>query len=491
MAPLAASLADKQMVATASLTDFGGVGDGETDNADALKRAFSAIGPSGRLTIPKGRFLIRDTTLGSAPLVVPAKASIIGDGKDSILEFRREKIPALYGLTVAGDGIHLANLSLAVDTGGSGWTAAIGITRPIRDLWLDNVRFVGRGGRTGHIGILPLGVDLDNLRVTECHFERLDFGFTRQTSDTSIHRGLVFSDCSAFDCTEVLEFNSPGLLMIETTVGSREVSRVLDANGQDMDTRAVRLGQAIRSDAFPSGTIFVGRTPAGGLLANNAALRTTSPGYPARLSTGASIGGKVSNLRAVEIGQWAVGLANCADWDIEVYGREIGYELVHVEDGSSDIHIRTGGERCNLKPGVVGSPQAINGMVHVSTGSHDIVVDFATADLTKNPRDHPVALCVQAGGLMGTTGREIAPSRITVGGTVMLQAGGKGVVAFDSDLRFADLFLIGTDTDVLTAPMLRLPGCSISGSVKVHNGGDRLIQLEANRFRGAISIEHV
>jgi len=172
-----------------------------------------------------------------------------------------------------------------------------------------------------------------------------------------------------------------------------------------------------------------------------------------------------------DIGQWAVGLAHCENWQVEVNGEEVGYELVHVEDGSSRLNIVAGGRRCNLRPGVVGSPGADNGMVHIASGSHDIEVRFADADLRASGGRNAVALCVQAAGTMGTTGREVAPHGISVGGRVLLQSGTRAVVAYDADLHFAALELINPDPASRADPMMKLYGCTWTGSLRVRNPG--------------------
>ena len=94
------------------------------------------------------------------------------------------------------------------------------------------------------------------------------------------------------------------------------------------------------------------------------------------------------------------------------------------------------------------------------------------------PFDVPFALCVQAAGIMGTTGREVSPHGISVGGRVLLKAGTRAVVAYDTDIRFAALELINPDPGDRADPMLKLYGSRWTGSLRVRNPG-RLVDGNA------------
>lgn len=472
---------------TASLTDFGGVGDGRADNAVAFRRALMAAGPNGELYVPAGRFLICDRSIhaGEPPFEIPSGMTLRGAGSRAALRFRRERFGAFYGLTIKGSAIHVRDIALEVETSGSGWTAGVGIVEPASRLRFTNVAFRGIGNRAGHYGILPLSADIDGLTVSACRFETLDFGFARQTTDTSVHRGFLFEDCVGEDCTEVFEINAPGLGFIEARAGSDVIEQLLDESGRPLDLERLRIGQEVRSEAFPPGTVVAGRDPSGRVRLSRAARITSPRGGLTRISSAGASGGVIRNLVARNIGQWAVGFAHCDNWDVDVVGEEIAYELVHIEDGSRNMRVVARGSRCNLEPGVVGSPGADNGMVHISTGSSDIAVRVS-ADLTRNASGYPAALCVQAGGLMGTTGREVAPTGISVAGRVLMRAGTRGVIAYDSGLHFDGLELINPDPASRADPMMRLPGCTISGTVRVHNSGQALIFEERNRTRGSL-----
>lgn len=474
----------------ASLTEFGGIGDDLTDNAEALRRALAGVGPNGALFVPPGNFRVFDDSFakGGAPLALPVGITIIGEPGRSILRFTRRNLQSFYGLAILSDGITLRGLDLRCESLLDGWTAAVAITANSRNLKMQQVRFVGVGRRTGHYGILPIGADIENLAVEHCHFERLDFGFSRQTSDTSDCRNLSFTDCTGVDCTEVIEVNAPGLLLVETSAGSSVVRQIFDADGGKIAPSRLKMGQVVRCSAFPAGTRVAGVTATGLLQLSESARFTTRPDKPARLSAGSASHGKIDNLSVSNIGQWAVGLAHCDDWDISVNGINVGYELVHIEDGSRHILVKVEGANCNMKPGVVGSPGAENGMVHISTGSQDVAVIFDNVDLRRSAGPKAVGLCVQPGGLMGTTGREIAPTGIRVSGKIISCETSMVAVAFESELRFEGLQIVTPEQAGRSKPQMRLAGCKVGGTVRMSDSDQLLVQPESNRPKGVIRV---
>ncbi len=475
---------------TPSLTDFGGVGDGVADNFEALKRALAAIGASGTLYIPPGNFKLHDdnAAAGAPPLTLVDGQKLLGQPGRSILTFSRRKLSAFYGLGIAGDGILIEGLEFRCLSARPGWTAAVGITGDARNTTFRRTSFVGQGGRSGYYGVLPIGADLDHFTMEQCHFQSLDFGFLRQTSDTASYRYLAFLDCTGTDCTEVIEINAPGLLLAETRVGSATLQKITDPDGGAIPATALKKGQPIRSDAFPAGTTVAGTDRSGQPIFSSAATSSSRPGKPVRLSSGSASHGRISNLRVRNIGQWAVGLANCDDWDIDVTGDMIGHELVHIEDASRNIRIKVSGTNTNLQRGVVGSPDAENGMVQISSGCSDIRVEFASVDLRRTTSANPVGLCVYPGGIMGTTGREVAPKGIRVAGRIICGSRGRAVVAFESELMFDDLSVVVTSALDALVPRMRLAGCRISGTVRTNIPQQSLVLQESNRPVGAIQV---
>ncbi len=455
------------------IRDFGAIGDGATDNGLALQHALAELGRvKGTLRIPPGRFLIEDRSVSAigSPYRIPAGTALVGSGPSSALVFRRVVSPSFEGLTIDGSHIAIRDLTLEVDTGGSGWTAAIGIVGDAAHLQFTHIQFVGREVRSGHIGILPINADLENVTADQCDFRNLELGFARQTSDPSEYRNLKFVDCRASDCTEVFELNAPGLSLGATRSGSEWVSHITDDNGRPSPPR-FRIGQAIRSAAFPADTRVLAIDPGGAVRMSRPAIATATPDKPARISAGRCSDGIIRNLLCSNIGQWAIGMSHCDNWEVSVKGSDTQYELVHLEDGCHDIRLTVAGVRCNKSPGVVGSPAADNGMVHVSTGCHDISIHFADADLTQNDGPLVNALCLQP-GIMGTTGLRRPTNRITVSGRVLLRYNTRAVIAYETDIHFNALELRNVEPLSRASPMMRLPGCRISGTLAVFNPGE-------------------
>ena len=470
------------------LTDFGGVGDGIADNFHALQRALTAIGPSGTLYVPPGNFKLLDdnAAAGARPLTLTDGQQLLGQPGRSILTLSRRKLAAFYGLAVAGDGILIEGLEFRCASARPGWTAAIAITGNSRNTTFRRTAFIGQGGRSGHYGVLPIGADLDHFTMEQCRFQSLDFGFLRQTSDTANYRDMNFLDCTGVDCTEVIEINAPGLLFVETRAGSPALEKIADPDGGAIPATALKKGQPIRCEAFPPGTIVTGIDRSGQPLLNNAARSSSRPGKPFRLSAGSASQGRIANLTVRNIGQWAVGMANCDDWDIEVTGDTVGYELVHIEDASRNIRLKVSGTNTNLQRGVVGSPAAENGMVQISSGCSDIRVEFVSVDLRQTSSANPVGLCVYPGGIMGTTGREVAPTGIRVAGRIICGSRGRAVVAFESELMFDNLAVITSSPLDALVPRMRLAGCRISGTVRTNMPRQSLILQEANSPNGRV-----
>lgn len=457
-----------------NLREMGAVGDGSRDDGPAFARALAAAQERGvPLLVPAGTFLITDRAIhAGARFVALSGMTVFGEGAASVLKFRRALSPSFYGIAVEGRGIGFRDLTFEVDRAGGGyWVAAVAVTAYAADLAFDRVAFRGAGTREGLYGMLPINADIDGLVMRSCHFQGLDFGFAKQTSDVSTQTGITIEDCTGIDCTEVLEFNSPGLFRGHVSANSPIVSDVAeDTTDGPFDTAKLRPGMPVRSIYFPSGTQVAAIEAGRRIRLSRSALRTSPRGDKARLSAGGCRGGVIRNLRVRHIHQWAVGFSNCEDWQVDIRGEDVAYELVHVEDGSRRLDIVAGGVRCNLRTGVVGSPRAENGMVNVSTGSSDITVRFADADLRQSAGGSPIALAVQAGGPMGTTGLEVPPAGVRVTGRVLMSAGCQAVVAYDADLTIADLELVN-DPRSRASPMMTLSGSNWRGTLRVRHPG--------------------
>lgn len=461
------------------VSKMGCVGDGRTDNGAAFSRAMrEAATRKLTLYVPPGIFLIEDRFVagGGAGHAMTRDMRIHGSGAESVLRFVRRDARSFYGLAIEQDGARLSDLVIEVDRAGTGWAAGVAVTKPVRDIGFTRVIFRGRGGRAGLYGIMPLDADIDGCSIASCRFEGLDFGYAKQSTDVSIQSRFMITDCIAENCTEGLEFNSPGLFFGRVIAGSPVIAELSEEGGAPFAAGRLRVGQPVRGIAFPDGAKIVSIDDPRRITLDRPALRNVPL---TRLSAGGCRDGVIRNFRARDIGQWALGFSNCENWAVEAYGEDIAYELVHVEDGSRNFRIRAGGERCNLKPGVVGSAGASNGLVHISTGSRDMSVFLDKVDLRRSGRGNPHALCLQAGGPMGTTGEERDPVGITVSGHVIIGRGTHAIIAYNSELFFDNFVLEQADASVRQQPLMKLFGGKWSGRIRVRNS-DRIVETNAD-----------
>ncbi len=462
-----------------------------TDDRGGFVRAVEASRARGcPILVPAGTWLIEDRgiALGGDPITLGSGTTLIGEGANSVLRFRRRSHPAFYGIGLAGAGIAISDITLEVENGGGSWTAAAAAIELCSQLAFTRVRFRGLGARAGNYGFLPLSSDIDGLAFINCRFEDLELGISKQTNDVSTQTNILMEDCSGQRCTEVAEFNSPGLFAGEIRSGSAEVLKLNDSAGGRFDARSLRKGMLIRSIHLPPGTRIASIEGPDHVRFDRPAL-SGSNRAGARFSAGGCSSGKISRLNVTDIDQWGVGFANCDDWDVEVQGGNIGYELVHIEDACRNFNVSAAGSRCNLRPGVVGSPGAENGMVHVSTGSHHISVDLRDVDLRGGALRGRSAICVQAGGQMGTTGIEIGPHDISVSGRVLLERDSLGVIGYQSSIEFTGLELVNVDPRSRADPMLKLGLTNTSGHLRVRNPGRNIVaRLGGGEHRARIEI---
>jgi len=65
-----------------TIKDFGAVGDGATDDSDAIERALDKFKGKGRVNIPAGTYIVTRT------IVIPSNTHLSGEGKDSVIKMK-------------------------------------------------------------------------------------------------------------------------------------------------------------------------------------------------------------------------------------------------------------------------------------------------------------------------------------------------------------------------------------------------------------------
>lgn len=406
--------------------------EGTFDAADQGNNIGRLLAAGRSLLLPAGVTVLTDQwILQTGQEFAPAENSTIaGSGPSSVLRLRRVAHPSFAGLSIRNSGVTFRDMTLEIDVNGGSWCAGVALSGEASNLRFERVVFRGVGDRGGAYGVTCLFHNFSQVHFEECHFENLDFGFVKAMHDPSVQRDITAQNCTAFSCTEVFEFNSPGIFDGYFRAGGRTVS------GITTGTAYLRPGMRISSPALPIGTYIISIDSSANITVSNAALKSGSR----RVSVGEIRGVVVRGLRVRGLSQWALGLANTHDFDVEVYGEDCDLDLVHIEDHSSNGRARVGGRRCNLKTGQVGSALADNAAVLVIAGSHDIRIEMNDFDLTQNEGGMPNGVCVQK-GIAGTTNTSDACTNIVIGGRLRAGPGCVPVVAQEVEVRLDDLVI--------------------------------------------------
>ena len=449
---------------TVSLVETGGVANGTTDNGNAFARAFANLTAGQALHIPVGTTLLTAATIASGAnpngFRPPAGLMIVGEGPDSIIRIKRTDFGSFYGFSIVNDNITFRDLTIEVEVDGGSWCAVAALLADKRNLRFENVIFKGIGAISGTYGVTAYFTDFERIVFSECHFDNMEFGgFVKAGEDFSTQTDIVATNCTATNCTEVFEFNSPGIFDGTATSGSAVVT------GVSTQTTNIVAGMAIKGPAVPLGTTVLSVDSATQITMSANATATGSK----RFSIGTITGIRIENLRVSGMTQWAVGFANCSDFEADVFGEDCDYDLIHIEDFSFNGRVKASGNRCNTTAGQVGSGGADNGAVLIITGSNNIEVELAGFDLRRNTTGTPNGVCVQ-NGTAGTTNVDAECSNITVRGSVLTKSGTKAVTAYNTDIRY-DGLLVDSLATSRASPVFKMSGCRWSGSTTVIEPG--------------------
>lgn len=460
--------------------------DGVTDDGPAWKQVFAAMAATGKACLlPSGISLITDQDVydtNGGEFVPPAGAVFIGQGKHTILRFKHlvPQYASFYGFSIQNDDCTFRDMVLEIDKNGAAWVAAVAVTAPSNGLIFENVTFRGIGAnKHGLWGIRPQA-DCSNLSGVRCHFENLEAGFIKDPREPSTQTGITFSECSATNCREAFEFNSPGYY--DGNFSGNAITAI------EPKPEWLKPGMTLRSPALPGGATIAA------VNASALQITLTAPG-PASGVHRFTFGGMrdivVERLKARNIELWAVGIANCENFRVSIDAEDVQYEAVHIEDYSRFGQVEVSGRRCNLTPGIPPTPRppaadipadpnADNGMVRIITGSHDIDVRFLDCDLTQNTGGSPNGVVIIPGGDAGTTNQPAYPTRNSISGTVRVATGCVAVIGVITDIRYDSLTIVN-DVSSKAADMTRMLSCVWSGNVRIHNPtnlvrGDNLLQ---------------
>ena len=152
-----------------NVKDFGAKGDGKTDDTAALQKAFNKLANHTTIYLPPGRYIISEMLVwkGEKRLL---GVTVIGHGKDTVLEWRGEK----GGKMIMDGGITLSRyVGFELDGNNS---AAIGIWHHNHNFFETNIRkrFIAVRNVT-EIGICFEKNSIDGLSTAEITFENCIF----------------------------------------------------------------------------------------------------------------------------------------------------------------------------------------------------------------------------------------------------------------------------------------------------------------------------
>ena len=174
----------------ASIKDFGAVGDGVTDDTDAINRALNQIycvqvNPAIRRSIffPAGVYLVSET------IVIPTYATLIGEGPDNTVIQMDNVGDSTLRPYVARTGDSLQQTGANIGTNGATAPYSINISM---------------------MGFSTLDPDMDVFLVedaTNCRFQNVGFRGTSTTtdltSDTNASIGVSFASTNSLVCEQV------------------------------------------------------------------------------------------------------------------------------------------------------------------------------------------------------------------------------------------------------------------------------------------------
>lgn len=198
-----------------SVKTYGAVGDGVTDDTAAITSAFADTAV-GLVYFPPGTYLITSVA-----------------------------IPNRTGLVIEGQGATI----LMSGTGSSGTPQGFALSGTCRDITIRNLRFLGDGTASNyHAGIkVPNAVNVEGLRIEQCHFETLVCGVFMLRTATGVWTRLVIDACEFEDIIGTGTSQGRGVYV---STGSTEPLglTIRDCDFEDTDLHSVHVanGRGIR-----------------------------------------------------------------------------------------------------------------------------------------------------------------------------------------------------------------------------------------------------
>lgn len=235
----AATTVQKKLNNVVYLQDFGGVGDGVTNNYAPLQNALSylSIQGGGTLYIPAGEYIYNLTGQYGMYLGAP-NIHLKGDGMGKttiILTTTQAKQISFF--TIASNNISFQDLSLTISAFPASQNAFIVSSYGFKNVTLRNVEF--NGGYTNS-GSLPYGAYAwgfpsgnyieNNLIFNGCLFQNIN-AFLKPNTASSIQQGISIVNCQFDGIGAGVGLNSPLGSQSQILVANNTISNLFEGIG--------------------------------------------------------------------------------------------------------------------------------------------------------------------------------------------------------------------------------------------------------------------
>jgi len=197
---------------TVSITQYGGVGDGVTNNRNAFQKAFSKLTPGMQLDIPAGTYLV-DTTW--SPLTVPAGVRVVGSlNKTKIIVACTDAPTNYHALWQNGGNNIQINYISFVRTGDFNIVMFPVNSYSVYQWNADCINGDVVAGDTHYCDAFEFGVQsgtISKFDMYGCGVTEFNYGLFEPCSATTTVTDTTVTNTSFHnDTSDDLEFNSPG-----------------------------------------------------------------------------------------------------------------------------------------------------------------------------------------------------------------------------------------------------------------------------------------
>ncbi len=222
-----------------SFLRYGMVGDGvfvnDTAWGDALDSGHALFDDS-----EGGTYLINTS---KTPL---ANTFVDGSGIGKTILLFKATSATLFGLLIQNNNIKFSNLTMQMDVNGNTACTSHRYTGACENITFENVQFIGTTVKLGNRAAFVISAAVDHVRYINCKYELLTWGIAKDNSDTSIQRDWQWISCSAVNCTDVFNINSP--------LGEWSQGKIVDCDFDTISQFSVAFAGAGCNGWYVSGT---------------------------------------------------------------------------------------------------------------------------------------------------------------------------------------------------------------------------------------------